>query len=362
MSSAFAADRVFFTATQSPAGQNTPLSQLYSMEFNGQNGRQHTSSPGKKWGIYRCPSNGKIFFSNENTLAFLNGKGAEEPFISKPQFQYHSPHCSFDGKYLTVTAWDLKNEIGYIELFEVSSKKKLQHWRGEGAVWMRKENIIVYFLSQSSKAKRFTEIRTMSLDGKSRLLYTQDMGEYVHGLSEPQILGPKTHDVVFKIEDEHESFYYFRKIGDPFILTRDKKKLDHYNVYNNHFGEKREQDQLSVSPDGKYAALIEHPWNTPPSLYLVDLKTRNSWKIAEGFNPVWSRDSTKIFFNSDPNFYADFHNPRKPGRYAWSQIFPKDLEGYEIYVYDLNQKKLDSFDERCELSRFCRFEKERRKK
>jgi len=46
-----------------------------------------------------------------------------------------------------------------------------------------------------------------------------------------------------------------------------------------------EQGNLALSLDGKFAVMEEHPWNTPPSLYLIDLKTRIPGKIAEGFNP-----------------------------------------------------------------------------
>ena len=82
----------------------------------------------------------------------------------------------------------------------------------------------------------------------------------------------------------------------------------------------------------------EHPWNTPPSLYLIDLKTRDSRKIAEGFNPTWSADSTRIFFDKDPGFYARYAKAPEHGE-NWTQIYPKSLEGYEIYVYDLGTGK-----------------------
>ena len=110
---------------------------------------------------------------------------------------------------------------------------------------------------------------------------------------------------------------------------------EHHNVYTGKGGPSLEQGQLVLSPDGKLAIMNEHPWNTPPSLYLIDLKTRDSWKIAEGFNPVWSTDSKSVFFNKDPGHYARYAKAHGRGE-EWMLVYPKSLAGYEIYVYDLN--------------------------
>ena len=145
-------------------------------------------------------------------------------------------------------------------------------------------------------------------------------------------------DFVFRVYDEHEYFYYMGEIGKDFVLTRDKAPLVHHNVYAEQDGPSLEQGQLALSPNGKYAVFTEHPWNTPPSVYLVDLRTRDSWKIAEGYNPTWSADAARVYFNKDPAQYVRYHDAIKHNS-EFSEIYPKLTDGYEIYVYDLARKQ-----------------------
>ena len=332
-----ASERIFFTATCSEILDDQLKTQVFSMEPDGAKIVQHTSSSGIKHGIYRCFANNKIYFSSNDSLACLNENLKEQILLSKEGTQYHSPKCSSDGKYLSVTAWDKEQKRGYIEIYNTKSYKRLWRWEGECASWMKGRNVIIYRLCTGEEYTERIDIYIRNIDEKPlkpKLILSEEVGTYTYDLTEPQIVGPSPKDFVFRVYDEHEYFYYFREIGKSFVLSRNGKELKHHNIYAAKMGPNLEQGQLSMSPDGNYAIMNEHPWNTSPSLYLVDIKTRDSWKIANGFNPVWSEDSKAIYFNKDPLHYAEHEESIKQGR-----IFPEKLNGYEIYVYSLEQKE-----------------------
>ncbi len=271
----------------------------------------------------------------------MNARGEEETYLAAKGTQYHSPRCSNDAHYLSITAWDKVNERGYIEVYERASKKRVARWEGEEASWMRGRHIVIYKLLAGHGEEEHVDILERDMDkpnGAPQLLYRAVLDDYVHNVTEPQFVGPGEKEFVFLVYDEHEFFYYIGEVGKSFVLTRDEKPLSHHNVYAGEYGDMLEQDQLTIAPDGKHAVFAEHPWNTPPSLYLLDLSTRDSQKIAEGFNPVWSADSSRIYFNKDPAFYARYREAAKRGK-EFGEIYPKSLDGYEIYVYDFAHKQ-----------------------
>jgi hypothetical protein len=335
-------ERLFYTADLPlNPGERKAQTQVFSMNPDGSDIRQHTSSPGTKAHAYRCASTQWILFQNEDALNLLNERQEEETFVSTKGVQYHSQRCSSDGKYLSVTAWDKANKKGFIEVYELATRQRTARWPGEYASWMRARNIVIYryYDNPGKPGKIALYIRDLEQpQAAAQLLYSEKVGEYLYDIAEPQIIGPAPTDFVFRVYDEHEYFYYFRRLGDSFVRTRNKKPLEHHNVYTGKGGSSLEQGELTLSPDGKFAVMNEHPWNTPPSLYLIDLKTRDSRKIAEGFNPVWSTDSNSIFFNTDPDYYARYTKARKRGE-DWKLVYPKSLNGYEIYVYDLSTGK-----------------------
>jgi hypothetical protein len=337
---ASAAERVYFTSDRasSPGKIQT---QVFSMYGDGSDVRQHTSSIGTKAETYRCEASGPIFFQNEDALALLNAHEKEEIYLSNKGTQYHSPRCTTDTRYLSVTAWDKVNKKGYIEVYERATKQRVARWEGEEASWMRGQHIVVYKLLVLRNEEGRIDIFMRDLNKPAatpRLLYSHDIGEYVYNISEPQFIGTNVGDVIFRVYDEHEYFYYLGQIGKSFVLKRDKAPLLHHNVYAGEHGPSLEQAQFTPAPDGKYAVYTEHPWNTPPSLYVVDLSTRDSWKIAEGYNPVWSGDASRIYFNKDPAHFMSYHNALKRNS-DFRDIYPNSLDGYEIYVYDLARKQ-----------------------
>jgi hypothetical protein len=337
---ASAMERLYFTSDRASSAGKIQT-QVFSINADGSGVRQHTSSPGTKANTYRCGANGPIFFQNEDTLALLNAHEVEEKYLSIKGIQYHSPQCSTDTRYLSVTAWDKANEKGYIEVYERVSKRRVARWEGEEASWMRNHHTVVYKLLVHHSEKERIDILMRDLSkpaGAPQLLYGHDIGEYVYNISEPQFTGAKISDVTFRVYDEHEYFYYVGQTGKSLVLTRDKALLSHHNVYAEEHGPSLEQAQFTQAPDGKYAVFTEHPWNTPPSLYIVDLRSRNSWKIAEGYNPVWSGDASRIYFNKDPAHYKKYHNALKRNS-EFKEIYPNSLDGYEIYVYDLARKQ-----------------------
>ena len=311
------------------------------MNPDGSDIRQHTSSPGIKAHASRCAARPWIFFQNEDALHFLNERQEEETFVSAKGVQYHSLRCSSDGRYLSVTAWDKVNKRGFIEVYELATRQRVTRWPGEYASWMRTRNIIIYRYYDNPGRPGKIALYIRDLDqpqAATQLLYSEKVGEHLYDIAEPQIIGPAPTDFVFRVYDEHEYFYYFRRLGNSFVRTRNQKPLEHHNVYTGKMGPSLEQGQLTPSPDGKFAVMTEHPWNTPPSLYLIDLKTRDSRKIAEGSNPMWSADSNRAFFNKDPGHYSRYAKARKFGE-DWKLVYPKSLEGYEIYVYDFGTGK-----------------------
>lgn len=335
-----AAERMYFTSDRasSPGKIQT---QVFSMNANGSDVRQQTKSLGTKAHAYRCGANGPIFFQNEDALTLLNAHEEEEKYLTTKGTQYHSPRCSTDARYLSVTAWDKVSEKGYIEVYERAGKRRVARWEGEEASWKRGQHMVVYKLLLRHNEEESIDILMRDLNKPAaapQLLHHQDVGEYVYNITEPQFIGPNVNDVVFRVYDEHEYFYYVGKLGKSLVLTRNKALLSHHNVYAEEHGPSLEQGQLTPAPDGKYAVFTEHPWNAPPSLYLLDLRTRDSWKIAEGFNPVWSGDSSLIYFNKDPAHYVSYHEALKR-KIEFSEIYPKNLDGYEIYVYDLAHKQ-----------------------
>jgi len=336
------AERLFYTADLPlKPGERKAQTQVFSMNPDGSDIRQHTSSLGTKAQASRCASRRWILFQNEDAVNLLNERQEEETFLSAKGAQYHSPRCSSDGKYLSVTAWDKVNEKGFIEVYELATRQRVARWPGEYASWMRARNIVIYRYYDNPGGPGKISLYIRDLDqpqAAAKLLYSEKVGEYLYDIAEPQIVGPAPTDFVFRVYDEHEYYYYFRRLGDSFVRTRNKKPLEHHNVYTGKGTLSLEQGQLTLSPDGKFAVMNEHPWNTPPSLYLIDLKTRDSRKIAGGFNPVWSAGSNSIFFNKDPDHYARYANAGKRGE-DWSLVYPKSLEGYEIYVYDLSTGK-----------------------
>lgn len=351
---ASAAERVYFTSDRASAAGKTET-QVFSMNADGSNVRQHTRSPGTKARTYRCGADGPIFFQNEDALELLNARGEEESYLATKDIQYHSPRCSSDTRYLSVTAWDKVNEKGFIEVYERVGKRRVARWDGEEASWMRGHHTLIYKLLLSRGEGGRIDILTRDLDKPATApqeLYRYEIGEYVYNLSDPQFIGSGTRDFVFRVYDEHEYFYYLGELGKSFVRTRSKVLLSHHNVYaeqessspaqedssSEQEGSSLEQGQLTLAPDGKHAVFTEHPWNTPPSLYLINLRTRDSWKIAEGFNPVWSGDSARIYFNKDPDHYASYHDALKHND-EFREIYPKRLDGYEIYDYDLVRKQ-----------------------
>jgi len=336
------AERLFYTADLPlKPGERKAQTQVFSMNPDGSDIRQHTSSPGIKAHASRCASRPWILFQNEDALSLLSERQEEEAFLSAKGVQYHSHRCSSDGKYLSITAWDMVNKKGFIEVYELATRQRVARWPGEYASWMPARNIVIYRYYDNPGKPGKISLFIRDLDqpqAAAKLLYSEKIGEYVYDIAEPQIIGPAPMDFVFRVYDEHEHFYYFRRLGDSFVRTRNKKPLEHRNVYVGKGGSSLEQGELTLSPDGKFAVMSEHPWNTPPSLYLIDLKTRDSRKIADGFNSVWSTDSNSIFFNKDPSYYARYAKARGRGE-DWNLVYPKSLEGYEIYVYDLSTGK-----------------------
>lgn len=334
-----AAERVYFTSDRnSKAGKIE--TQVFSMKTDGSDVRQLTRSRGTKAHAYRCGSSGSIFFQSDDALARLNAKGEEEAYLAVKNVQYHSPRCSSDGRYLSVTAWDKAREKGFVEVYRVASKQRVARWEGEYASWRPGHHAVVYrLLVAQGEGKGEISIFLRNIDkpaAQPERLYQHEVGEYVYDMSEPQFVGPNSRDFVFRVYDEHEYFYYLGELGKSFVLTRNKEPLKHRNVYVHEHGPSLEQGQLTVSPNGKQAVLAEHPWNEPPSLYLVDLPARDSRKIAEGFNPVWSDDSTRIYFNRDPEFHGRFHESKNRGE-EFRAVYPERLDGYEIYLYDLRR-------------------------
>lgn len=334
-----AKERVYFTGSTKPGAGD---SQLYSMDEDGKVIQRHTSTNGIKWGVYRCQHNDQIYYSSDDALALLNKDGGEEILAQKNDVQYHSPRCSSDGRYLSVTAWDKTRQIGFIEVYDQATKKEIARWEGEFASWMMGKNVIIYRVCRRSADGDRVLVYVRNLNSAAeppKIVYSLDIGDGIYDLSEPQIVGPTSRDFVFRIFDEHEYLYYYKGMKQTFILTRNKKTFEHYDFHRfKKYVSPVEEAQLTLSPDSKYAVINENKWNTPPSLILIDMKTRDSWKIADGFNPVWSKDSRKIFFNKDPSFYERSFataGDNEQGR----KVYPKSLDGYEIYRYDLEQKK-----------------------
>lgn len=333
---ASADERVYFTSDRA----STPgkiQTQVFSMNTDGSDVRQHTRSSGTKAHTYRCGAKGQVFYQNEDVLARLNAQDKEETYLAAPGTQYHTPRCSSDARYLSVTAWDKVNNKGYIEVYELSSKRRVARWEGEEASWKFGRHAVIYkLLVPQGKGGRI-DILVRDMDkpaAAAQQLYRHEVGEDVLNITQPQFVGPGEHDFVFRVYDEHEYYYYIGEAGKSYVLTRDRAPLEHHNVYAGEYGTPLEQDQLTLSPDGKYAVFTEHPWNTPPSLYLLDLRTRDSWKIAEGFNPVWAGDSGRIYFNKDPDHYARYRDALKRDE-EFGDVYPRSLDGYEVYVYDL---------------------------
>jgi hypothetical protein len=337
--SANADDRVYFTSDRASTSGNQQT-QVFSMNAEGGDVRQLTHSHGTKAGARRCGANGPIFFQNEDALSLLNEKGGEETYLATKGVQYHSPHCSTDAHYLSVTAWDKVHEKGYIEVYELANKHRIARWEGEEASWMRGQHEMIYrrVTSQGESARIDIYARDLDKPTSPQELYHYEVGEEIYDITEPQFVGFSRKDFVFRVYDEHEYFYYLGEVGKSFVLTRDKAPLAHHNVYAGAVEDSLEEGQLTIAPNGKYAVITEHPWNTPPSLYMVDLRTRDSWMIAEGFNPVWSEDSARVYFNKDPAHYARYHEAKKRGE-DFMEIYPKRLDGYEIYVYDIAHKQ-----------------------
>jgi Tol biopolymer transport system component len=332
-------DRVYFTSDRaSTAGSQQ--TQVFSMNTEGGDVRQLTRSHGVKAGVRRCGESGLIVFQNEDALALFSEEHGEEIYLSTKGVQYHSPSCSTDAQYLSVTAWDKVREKGYIEIHMLSSKSRVARWEGEYASWMRGQHRIIYrrVTTRGESAKIDILARNLDKSASPQGLYHYEVGEQVYDISEPKFVGSGRKDFVFRIYDEHEYFYYLGEIGKSFVLTRTKVPLAHHNVYSGEVEDSLEEGQLTIAPNGKFAVITEHPWNTPPILYMVDLRTRDSWKIAEGFNPVWSEDSARIYFNKDPEFYARYHEAMKRGD-GIMEIYPKQLDGYEIYTYDIVRKQ-----------------------
>lgn len=339
-SGALAEERVYFTSDRasSPGKVNT---QVFSMNPDGSEVRQHTRDSGVKAYAYRCSQNGPIFFQNDDALALLNGREEEEIYLSTQGTQYHSPRCSSDARYLSVTAWDKANKRGFIEVYDLADKRKVARWEGEEASWALSGHSVIYKLLVRHGATGRIDILNRNLDqpdAAPQVLYRHELGEYVYNITEPRFVGPNPREFVFRVYDEHEYFYYLREVGNSFIRKRGRLPLAHYNVYSKEVAAPLEQGQLTISPDGKFAAFIEHPWNTPPSLYLVDLHTRDSWKIGEGFHPVWAGDSAHLYFNKDPGYYTRYREALTRKREVRG-IYPKSLDGYEIYAYDLARKE-----------------------
>ena len=333
-------ERIFYTAI--PATPVGSKAQIFSMDINGLNKIQHTFGNNIMHNIYACPSTGTVFFSSNDSLSFLNKSGKEETYLEEKGIQHYSPKCSFDGRFLSVAVWDKKNEKAFVEVYELKNKKSLGSWEAESdATWARETNAILYRRYIEDKGKSEVRIYMRDMDEhpeQEKLLYSFEVGEYLYDISEPLMLTSDPLDIIFRAYDEHEYFYYFREVGNSFVLKRDGNELKHHNVYKGEMGPSLEQAQLSLSPDGNFAVFTEHPWNTPPSLYLVDVKTRDSRKIADGFNPLWSSDSRKVFFNKDPKHYKQYAERKKRGE-SYFKIYPDGLDGYEIYVYDTETKK-----------------------
>ena len=337
---ASAAERVYFTSDRAPVAGKTET-QVFSVNAEGNDARQLTRSPGIKAHAYRCGANGPIFFQNEDALALLNAHEDEETYLATKDVQYHSPRCSSDARYLSVTAWDKVKKKGYIEVYERAGKRRVARWEGEEASWMPEHHTVIYKLLVMHGETGRIDILKRDLDkpeAAPQKLYQYEVGEYVYNITEPQFIGPGSTDFVFRVYDEHEYFYYVNEVGKSLVHTRDGTPLVHHNVYSQEVDAPLEQGQLTIAPDGKHAVFTEHPWNTPPSLYMLDLHTHGSWKIAEGFNPVWSEDSSRIYFNKDPAHYARYHEAEKRNE-EFMEIYPKRLDGYEIYVYVIGVKQ-----------------------
>jgi len=329
--------RFYFTGALS----SVEVAQVLSMRADGSGLLQHTAGGEVKYGIYECTPLDRVYFLRDEALAMLIKGGTAKTVLINSGTQYYSPRCSPDGKYLSLTAWDKESEHAYIEVYNAASMTRLQRWEGEFASWARDRNVVVYRVLVQDEKPPHVDVYIRDMDdnpNNPELLYSQKIGEYIYDVTEPMLVGPGPRDVVFRVYDEHEYFYYLNKLGSPFVKTRGGNPLVHHDVYGENFGDSLEQGALSISPDGTLAVMEEHPWNTPPSIYLVDMKTRDSSEIAEGFNPVWSRDSKLVLFSKDPKHYAEYHEMQKRG-FTLSHVYPQGLNGYEIYVYDIGKKK-----------------------
>jgi hypothetical protein len=325
--------RVFYTAKVDSDSEDN-ITQVFSMKSDGTDVQQHTTSPSIKHSIYNCYGSNTVFFNSDDSISYLDQNLKERTLLSKNNTEYSQFNCSGDGRYYSVLSFDKVTEAAEIELYDSESITKMYSWNGDDSSWMRTRNIIVYRVAKfqeggSGKIELFARDIDLAPE-KPEKIFNIDVGEYVYDIREPLIVGLTPRDIVFRVYDEHEYFYYFRKLGKSFAVTDHGLKLEHTNIYADDVGEDLvhlEQGQLTMSPNGKHLVMNAHPWNTPPALYLLDITNRNAWKFAEGFNPVWSADSKRIFFNKDPEHYRTAHEHEK--------VFPATLNGYEIYSYDL---------------------------
>lgn len=330
-----AAERVYFTSDRSGS------TQLYSMNPDGSGPRQHTTSAAIKAHAYFCAGDRRVYFQSGDALAVLDADGREQVLLSVPGVQYHSPRCSDDGKLLVATAWDRKVERPELQVYDLPGMARRLAVEGEYASWRPGRHTLIYRVVHLADDGGRIGIETRDVDARppaARELYTADLGESLYDISEPQFFGVGDADLVFRASDEHEYYYYQGETGNSFVRSRAGERLRHHNVYHNEIDEPLEQAQLTLSPDRRLAAMTEHPWNSPPVLYLVDLRSRDSRRIADGFNPVWSPDGRRLYYNSDPAHYARYAAGNGRDR-APRTIYPEELEGYEIYVYDLDRKQ-----------------------
>lgn len=80
-------------------------------------------------------------------------------------------------------------------------------------------------------------------------------------------------------------------------------------------GESADYSNPSLAPDGKRLAVgIRDPKTTKRDIWLIDLargvKSRFTFDPADDFNPVWSRDGSRLYFTSDRKGQRDIFQKR----------------------------------------------------
>jgi Tol biopolymer transport system component len=108
-------------------------------------------------------------------------------------------------------------------------------------------------------------------------------------------------------------------------------------------------NHAAIAPDGKKCAYVRYDENGNPSIYILDLFTRNEYKVKTGlknnYQPVWSADNVHVAFNAwneEYNYMALVHTTThkvtvldKEKMYSGREIYgPNWTKDGKYIIYD----------------------------